>query len=207
MDKDIALVGGLAVLMAAAPQAAAGGVVDRFAARAENSLVSFDYTMRLKGSIPLTGNGSVVFKGDAYRVVGNGLELVCDGSTRCTADNAAKELYIESADQGAGMLVSSPALLLRDLGRAFVRGEEHRASFEGSAALAVSLTPIAEDSGIVSMTVYFKGEEPVGAEVSSEDGSVTVIRLSKLSISDAEGPDMTYNASALGDDWVITDLR
>ena len=207
-DNKTLIPAATAVLMACAPAALAGnGVIAGFSARAKDALVSFDYSMRLKGEVPLTGSGSVVFKGDAYRLTGKGMELVSDGVTRWTADAAAKELYIEDAADAGQMLLASPALLLRDLGSAFVSSEERTVSFGGKKATAVTLTPIRDDSGIQTMTVYFISGDPAGAEVTTDDGSVTVITITKLALSQGEGPSFVYDASALGSDWEITDLR
>ena len=207
MYKGTAVIGVLAAIATAAPQAQAAGLVDDFAARTEGALVSFHYTMRLKGSIPLTAEGDVVYKGEAYRAVGNGMELVSDGVTRWTADNAAKELYVENASDGDDMLLTSPSALIKDLDKAFVRGPEKPSSFSGKSAVSVDLTPISEGSGIKAMTVFFVSGAPIGAEVTSPDGTVTLVTISRLSISSGPEPSFSYDASSLGADWVITDLR
>jgi len=67
-----------------------------------------------RGDIPVTGSGEVWISGDSFLVRGNGIVVLCDGNTRWTVDEPAKEIYVESADDIRDFL-DNPALLLREL--------------------------------------------------------------------------------------------
>lgn len=60
--------------------------------------VSFNYNLGVKGSAPVKMNGKAVIDGDCYSVVGNGIEMYCDGATKWVVDREAKEVYVESAE-------------------------------------------------------------------------------------------------------------
>lgn len=62
--------------------------------------VCLDYSFTIKGELPVNGSGNVVIQGEAFRTSGNGLTVCCNGTTRWTVDENAKEVYIEKVAPG-----------------------------------------------------------------------------------------------------------
>ena len=73
---------------------------------------SFEYTVR--GSVPLTGDGTVWMSGGCFKVAGNGIIVLCDGVTRWMVDEETREIYAESADD-VRELLNDPGALLKSL--------------------------------------------------------------------------------------------
>jgi len=72
----------------------------------------FSYVTR--DDIPVKGSGSVWICEDNFSVRTNGLIVLCDGKTRWTIDEEAKEIYAESSDDLRDFL-DNPALLLQTM--------------------------------------------------------------------------------------------
>jgi len=62
--------------------------------------VDFSYKYDVDGKIPIGAKGTATVQGECYMSRGNGLSIYCDGKTRWTVDEEAKEVYIEEAVQG-----------------------------------------------------------------------------------------------------------
>ena len=64
----------------------------------ESNSVMFDYSVSPKGQSKIKMEGCAIIDGDCYRIIGNELEIICDGTTKWTLDKAAKEAYIEPSE-------------------------------------------------------------------------------------------------------------
>ena len=203
MRLELILIAAGAALTAMQPVCLAQNPVETFASRAASSRVSFDYSLKMQSSVALSGSGTVLFEGDGYRIQGNGVTIVSDGATRWTLDEVSREAYIETVQESGAYLAANPVALLRRIGDAFTQvGTSTARNYT-----AVEMVPAAEGSGIRTMTVRFSGQRLSGADITTDDGTVTAIDISKLVFSDPAGEDFTVDTSALGSDWVVTDLR
>lgn len=72
----------------------------------ESNSVLFDYSISPKGQSKIKMEGYAIIDGDCYRLVGNELEIICDGTTKWTLDKAAKEAYIEPSEGTRDFLVN-----------------------------------------------------------------------------------------------------
>lgn len=63
-----------------------------------SNLLSFDFTYEVTGNVPLKGSGTVVAQKDCFIVKSNGVDVYCDGKSKWTVDEKAKEVYIENAE-------------------------------------------------------------------------------------------------------------
>ena len=63
----------------------------------EGKRATFEYTLTVMEKVPVKHTGTVLLDGDFYLITDNGLEYRCDGKTRWTIDESAKEVYIEES--------------------------------------------------------------------------------------------------------------
>lgn len=73
--------------------------------------VTLEYSYAFQGDFPLNGNGTLVLQGNCYCSSGNGIVIICDGTTRWTMDSDSKEVYIENAG-GTEDFLANPAVYL-----------------------------------------------------------------------------------------------
>lgn len=59
--------------------------------------LSYKYDVAGPTSVKVSGSGHIVLDGKCYKAEGNGLSFICNGTTRWTVDQAAKEVYIENS--------------------------------------------------------------------------------------------------------------
>lgn len=171
--------------------------------------VTFSYAYEtVRNGIVMEGGGTVAMQGDAYRMNGNGLEIVSDGTTRWTADAEAKELFIETVDRSAGDFVSNPARLLANIDAAFTPADAGESKFRGRVVQCYLLTPADQGTGIRKLRLYFANKTLVGAAFILKDGSEAEFVVSDLVFA-APGPvsDFRFDEKKTDGGWVVTDLR
>ncbi|MBO6169752.1 MAG: hypothetical protein J6O51_07240 [Bacteroidales bacterium] len=98
-------------LCAATLTAAAQSGAQALLKRIEGKRVSFDYSLTTAEKVPVKHSGSAVIEGNCYRIDDNGMEIWCNGKTRWTVDNVAREVYIEAPGSEAELLISPEKLL------------------------------------------------------------------------------------------------
>ena len=99
------------ILAAACISAAAQNSAAALLKRVEGKRLSFDFTLTTADKVPVKHNGSVLIDGSCYHVEDNGMDIWCDGRTKWTVDNAAKEVYVEDPGGEADILASPSTLL------------------------------------------------------------------------------------------------
>lgn len=174
-----------------------------------DSRVTFSYSYEtVRNGIVMEGGGTVAMQGEAYRMDGNGLEIVSDGTTRWTADAEAKELFIETVDRSAGDYVSNPARLLANIDAAFTPADAGESKFRGRVVQCYLLNPADKGTGIRKLRLYFADKTLVGAAFILKDGSEAEFVISDLVFA-APGPesDFRFDEKKTDGGWVITDLR
>ena len=174
-----------------------------------DSRVTFSYSYEtVRNGIVMEGGGTVAMQGEAYRMDGNGLEIVSDGTTRWTADAEAKELFIETVDRSAGDFVSNPARLLANIDAAFTPADAGESKFRGRVVQCYLLNPADKGTGIRELRLYFADKTLVGAAFILKDGSEAEFVISDLVFA-APGPesDFRFDEKKTDGGWVITDLR
>lgn len=200
------------LLLAVCVSAASQNLVTAFAESVKGKCVKAEYSFVYKnGDIPVSGSGKLCFQDNAFSLSGNGLRIICDGSTRWTVDDEAKECYIETVESGSQDYEQNPALLLTALDRAFTVSSAARASnLSGRSTTAVPLTPLKGNNYLKGVTAHFLSDGSLHAlVVTLRDGSTTTVTVRNLkkerpvSIS----PAFTFNPSSLDSSYVVTDLR
>lgn len=193
----------------AALSASAADDLRALAKKIASSRVSFSYVYETaRDGFVMKGGGNAVVQGDAFRMEGNGLEIVSDGTTRWTADAEARELFIEPVDRSAVDFVSNPARLLANIDAAFTPVDAGESKFRGRVVQCYILSPADEGTGIRKLRLYFSNRTLVGAAFILKDGSETEFMISDM-VFDAPGPasDFRFDEKKTDSGWVVTDLR
>ncbi len=68
--------------------------------------VSFDFSYRVEGNIPLSGDGHARLQGKCFCVKAGLVEYWCNGETQWVIDKEAREVYIQAAEDYASFLKS-----------------------------------------------------------------------------------------------------
>lgn len=91
-------------------------VFDMFRNKASEECVRIEYEFSTTVSgHKITGDGQVDVQGNSYHMQGNGMEIYCDGATTWLIDEAAEEVFIESADSNDAGYLANPIMLLMNL--------------------------------------------------------------------------------------------
>ena len=95
------------MLLAASLQLGAQGKdIEYLKTLIEGRRVSFDYLLTPEVKQISKLEGKVLIDGECYHIWGNQLEIICDGVTKWSVDQAAKEVYIEKSDGTREFLVN-----------------------------------------------------------------------------------------------------
>ena len=85
----------IALCLAAAAMAQ-NATIDELRKLVETNCVTADYSFLMQEKISCSG--TITVQQPCFKVVGNGLEIYCDGKSRWTVDREAKEVYIEYSE-------------------------------------------------------------------------------------------------------------
>ena len=89
------LIFAIALCLAAAAMAQ-NATIDELRKLVETNRVTADYSFLMQEKISCSG--TITVQQPCFKVVGNGLEIYCDGKSRWTVDREAKEVYIEYSE-------------------------------------------------------------------------------------------------------------
>ena len=198
-----------AALLVIAFTAAGQDSLSRISSALASSLVDFDYKYSVVSSLNINGSGHVSVQGDAFRMTGDGLEVVCDGKVRWTVDKASKECYIETVDGSEASWEANPALLIASLDKAFKLKTMRQATFNGRNVTALDMELIKGPGTFTAVTVYVSGTVPAGAELTVKDGTKTVFTISGYKTASPVDTKeaFTFDVGTLGSDYMVTELR
>ena len=178
-----------------------------FAEKVASSRVTFSYSYESeREGVKFKGDGKAAVQGDAFKMEGNGLDILSDGVTRWTADAESMELIVEPVDSEATDFISNPALLVSGADKAFSVKSTGAATFKGKAVKACVLQP-KKACGIRELCLYFTGETLTGVSVLLTDGTVTDFTIRDLAFSEPGPLDGFRFSKKVDKDWIVTDLR
>ena len=151
----------------------------------------------------ISGTAVVKVQDEAYQMVGNGLEVLCDGETVWTMDPVAKEVIIEEVGTESIAFMNNPALLFINLSSAFdVRKETPS---EGSIFYEL-ISKV--DCGMygADLTVSDDGCLKRGV-FSLTDGNTVIVDVRSMKQTKKEPVTSFRPSSEFDSDWIVTDLR
>lgn len=205
MRKFFAIIISVLLCISAAGQ----NVVSSFANSLHGQCASFDYSYSMSGSLPMSGSGAVKLQDNAFTMMGNGLDIRCDGKTRWTTDVVAEECYIEDVT-GQGLdYEANPALLVGAVDKAFTLMKTSNATFNGAKVTEASLKPQAKGGNIASVSLFLaSGNKPVGANITTTDGNVITIIIKNFKLAKpVDMKEFSLDTKTLEKSYIITDLR
>lgn len=173
-----------------------------------SSCVEFDmsYSIRMSG-VKLDGKGVLELQGDSWILVGNGMEIRCDGKTLWTVDPESKEVVIDSlSDDITAGIITNPAVMLINL-RELFNLREVLPTKEGQ-SLIYTLYPKAESEvSFVNMEIL-KGDSSLKQlTFSLEDGTSAVVNISSMKSGKKKPAEYFSRSVNYDSSWIVTDLR
>jgi outer membrane lipoprotein-sorting protein len=173
-----------------------------------SSCVEFDmsYSIRMSG-VKLDGKGVLELQGDSWILVGNGMEIRCDGKTLWTVDPESKEVVIDSlSDDITAGIITNPAVMLINLRELFSL-REVLPTKEGR-SLIYTLYPKAESEvSFVNMEIL-KGDSSLKQlTFSLEDGTSAVVNISSTKSGKKKPAEYFSRSVNYDSSWIVTDLR
>lgn len=173
-----------------------------------SSCVEFDmsYSIRMSG-VKLDGKGVLELQGDSWILVGNGMEIRCDGKTLWTVDPESKEVVIDSlSDDITAGIITNPAVMLINL-RELFNLREVLPTKEGK-SLIYTLYPKAESEvSFVNMEIL-KGDSSLKQlTFSLEDGTSAVVNISSTKSGKKKPAEYFSRSVNYDSSWIVTDLR
>jgi len=142
--------------------------------------VTFHYTYSLSrdgGAAQAVTDGDVVLEDNAYRLDGLGLEVISDGNTRWSLDEAAEEVVVETVERED--LFTNPALFIASYKRYL---DKIKVNASGSDSLDVTL-------------------------VLDEDTSARFVLRNVRFLDRQGKSDFTLDVQSLPSSYLVTDLR
>ena len=173
-----------------------------------SSCVEFDmsYSIRMSG-VKLDGKGVLELQGDSWILVGNGMEIRCDGKTLWTVDPESKEVVIDSlSDDITAGIITNPAVMLINLRELFSL-REVLPTKEGK-SLIYTLYPKAESEvSFVNMEIL-KGDSSLKQlTFSLEDGTSAVVNIFSMKSGKKKPAEYFSRSVNYDSSWIVTDLR
>lgn len=198
----------LILLAAQALKAQENTPLVRFYDNLLSSCVEFDmsYSIRMSG-VKLDGKGVLELQGDSWILVGNGMEIRCDGKTLWTVDPESKEVVIDSlSDDITAGIITNPAVMLINLRELFSL-REVLPTKEGR-SLIYTLYPKAESEvSFVNMEIL-KGDSSLKQlTFSLEDGTSAVVNISSTKSGKKKPAEYFSRSVNYDSSWIVTDLR
>jgi chaperone LolA len=106
--------------------------------------VKANFTLKIEnaqGKVQGTKTGTVQMKGNKYRVSITGQEIICDGKTVWTYDQAAKEVQVTALDNSAGS-ITPQKLFTNFYDKDFLYVQNEDVKRNGKTYQVIELTPI-----------------------------------------------------------------
>ena len=184
-----------------------GNPLKSFSERAAASQMSFSYDYVTNGTVPLKGQGKVVVQDASFILLGDGLDVRCDGKSVWTMDSVAKEVVVDAVGSDCSDYVEYPALLLASLEENFKEIDNEEVFVDGKPMTMIELKPVAS-SKLKRLKLFFRGNIPVAANITVKDGTVTHFNIKDLKFGKkTSGDGFFFDPATLDSSWIITDLR
>ena len=164
------------------------------------------WSARLSG-VATAGTGKLKMQGDMWALVGNGVEMWCDGKSVWVVDPSLKEVVIEPLEDDAQVrYLTNPALIFVRLQDLFTVSVSHPT--DDGKAVFYSMKPN-EDSDIDYLNVELLSADALirRGSIAMKSGDIINIEVSSMKLTpevsaEAFSPQYVFDSS-----WIVTDLR
>ncbi len=165
--------------------------------------IECDYETEFRNT-PVSGHSELVVQGNMYVMVGNGLQVYCNGSTLWTVDESSHEVVIEPCSVQSKDYMSNPALLLADINSLF---KVKSTKALGAGKEQCVLEAIVKCGITKADLVLTTDGKVVGGKFFLEDGHTLSIKVSSMKKTEEKQKSFFSPQRKFGSDWIVTDLR
>ena len=161
------------------------------------------YETKLR-NMQVTADYNLIVQGEMYKLIGNGLEVYCNGKAVWTIDESSSEVVIESCAGTEKDYMANPALMLAELDKIF-KVASVKAMDAGKEEYVLDASV---DCGVTKACVVLTSDGRILEGVFTLDDGNTldfdVLSMKKTEEKPASffSPDRKF-----GSDWIVTDLR
>ena len=203
MKKIIMITAALLWVAAAAAQSAHCTALDKLYDALSSSCVTMkcSYLIHVSNT-KMSGDAEVAVQGDSYTMVGNGLQVYCDGKKVWSVDSAAKEVYVESVDDLAANSLANPAALFMRLGTSFSVGS----SSQSDGKFLYGLSPKVYCGVVAADLVLTPDGKPISAVFVLEDDIKVEVTVESVAMEKTKPEDVFRPQVSFGSDWIVTEL-
>ena len=168
--------------------------------------IDYTYTARISG-INNAGSGTLVSQGQMWNMVGNGVDMYCDGSALWVLDQASKEAIIEPVgDEQDTDFLTNPARMVLALLDSYTIDTVNPSS--DSKAIMYSLLPKTV-SNIEYLNLEIMTDSALIRKMSfaMSDGSLVKIEVSSMKLTPMVSAEAFKPQIEFDSKWIVTDLR
>lgn len=183
-------------------------LLDRLYSNVASSCVSvtYAYTSRISG-VDASGEGVLTAQGQMWKVVGNGVEMYCDGECVWVLDHALKEAVVEPVSQEEqSELLTNPAAIILRLPDSFDVSVVNPSS-DGKALEYSLVTKVPSDIEYLNVGVLKSDASIRSISIAFKDGNLTTIKVNSMELTSKVSGDLFKPAVVFDSEWIVTDLR
>ena len=183
-------------------------LLDKFISDISTScaVIDYTYTARVSG-IDNVGSGNLMSQGQMWKMVGNGIEMFCDGKVVWVVDPSSKEAIIEPmSDEEETEFLTNPARMVLNLADSFSLNTVNPSP--DSKAQRFSLVPKSK-SDIEYLNIELLNESALIRNMSFAltDGTLVTIKVSSMKLTPKAAVEIFRPQTVFDSKWIVTDLR
>ena len=183
-------------------------LLDKFISDISTScaVIDYTYTARVSG-IDNVGSGNLMSQGQMWKMVGNDIEMFCDGKVVWVVDPSSKEAIIEPmSDEEETEFLTNPARMVLNLADSFSLNTVNPSP--DSKAQRFSLVPKSK-SDIEYLNIELLNESALIRNMSFAltDGTLVTIKVSSMKLTPKAAVEIFRPQTVFDSKWIVTDLR
>lgn len=165
--------------------------------------IECDYRTSVQGTV-ITGQSQLVAQGQMYSMIGNGLEVYCDGKCIWTIDEASREVVIESCSEAGQDYLANPLMLLLEVEKYFTLISQNSLQ----AGLTEYVMEATMQCGVKQADLIIASDgELKKARFTLEDGTSVEVNVASMKKTEEKPASFFSPSRKFGSDWIVTDLR
>jgi chaperone LolA len=156
--------------------------------------VKANFTLKIEnaqGKVQGTKTGTVQMKGNKYRVGITGQEIICDGKTVWTYDQAAKEVQVTALDNSAGS-ITPQKLFTNFYDKDFLYVQNEDVKRNGKTYQVIELTPIDKSKPFFKVVIEVDkaGSSLASTKVFEKNGNRYTYSVNGMTTNQAMGDEL-----------------
>ena len=182
-------------------------LLDRMSRNVAGSCATIDYTYTARVSgIDNIASGNLVTQDEKWVMVGNGVEMYCDGKSVWIVDPALKEVVIEPLQElQETEFLTNPAMAFVNVHDKFSINTVNPSS--DSKALIHSLVPKNGEMEFLNIELYQDTALIRSMSFALKDGTLVTIKVSSMKLTPKISDETFKPQTVFDSNWIVTDLR